>query len=71
MSKRKRSQEGQGEAMPLDARDTAPTNDDRDRVARRAYELYIERGCGDGRAEDDWLCAERELRNGGRTNGEP
>lgn len=34
---------------------------DRDRVAQRAYELYLERGCGEGQELDDWLCAEREL----------
>jgi hypothetical protein len=37
---------------------------DRDRVAQRAYELYLERGCADGRDVDDWLCAERELTGG-------
>ena len=34
----------------------------RDLVAMRAYELYLERGAGDGRELDDWLTAERELR---------
>jgi hypothetical protein len=34
-----------------------------DRVAQRAYELYLERGAGDGRDFDDWLTAERELQN--------
>ena len=41
-------------------RDTT-SNPDRDRVAMRAYELYIARGSGDGQAMDDWLRAEREL----------
>jgi hypothetical protein len=40
----------------------APANMDPDRVAQRAYELYLARGGGDGRALDDWLSAERELR---------
>jgi hypothetical protein len=31
------------------------------RVALRAYELYLQRGGGDGRDIDDWLAAEREL----------
>jgi hypothetical protein len=35
-----------------------------DRVAQRAYELYLARGGGDGRDFDDWLAAERELTNG-------
>ena len=34
---------------------------DRERVARRAYELYLARGAADGQAMDDWLHAEREL----------
>jgi Protein of unknown function (DUF2934) len=32
-----------------------------DRVAQRAYELYLARGGADGRDFDDWLIAEREL----------
>lgn len=31
------------------------------RVAARAYELYVERGCCEGCAEQDWLEAEREI----------
>jgi hypothetical protein len=31
-------------------------------IARRAYEIYCDRGCEDGRDMDDWLQAERELR---------
>jgi hypothetical protein len=34
-----------------------------DRVSRRAYELYLSRGRADGRDFDDWLTAEREIRN--------
>ncbi len=30
-------------------------------VARRAYELYVDRGREDGHDVDDWLQAEREL----------
>ena len=33
-------------------------------VARRAYELYEVRGREDGHDWDDWLQAEREIRNG-------
>ena len=32
-----------------------------DRVALRAYELYLARGGSDGQDFDDWLAAEREL----------
>ena len=31
-------------------------------IARRAYELYLQRGGGDGFADEDWVQAERELR---------
>ena len=36
-------------------------DDQRDRVAMRAYELYLQRGGADGGDFDDWLAAEREL----------
>jgi hypothetical protein len=36
-----------------------PGNDD---IARRAFELYCARGCEDGHDIEDWLQAERELR---------
>ncbi len=32
-----------------------------ERIRRRAYELYEQRGRGDGFALDDWLQAETEL----------
>jgi DUF2934 family protein len=35
---------------------------DRDQCAQRAYELYLARGGEDGRDLEDWLTAERELR---------
>ena len=34
---------------------------DRDRVASRAYELYMERGGGDGGDMEDWFRAEQEF----------
>lgn len=45
------------EEMPMDAAM-------RERIARRAYELYTARGGDQGRDLDDWLQAERELRLG-------
>jgi len=30
-------------------------------IAKRAFQLFIERGCKHGYAEEDWLRAEREL----------
>ena len=35
-------------------------------IARRAFDLYCERGREDGHDLDDWLNAERELRDAGR-----
>lgn len=32
------------------------------RIRQRAYELYIERGGGPGRADEDWRLAEEEIR---------
>ena len=32
-----------------------------DRVRKRAFEMFSERGFGDGHALDDWLAAEREI----------
>jgi Protein of unknown function (DUF2934). len=30
-------------------------------IARRAYEIWLQRGCSPGHAQEDWLQAEREL----------
>lgn len=38
--------------------------DPRDRIAQRAYELYLARGGADGGDFDDWLAAEREIAAG-------
>jgi Protein of unknown function (DUF2934) len=37
-------------------------SDLRPQIARRAYELYEQRDRQDGRADDDWKQAEREIR---------
>ena len=34
---------------------------DKDRVAKRAYFLWLERGSPEGSAQEDWLHAEQEL----------
>jgi hypothetical protein len=53
-------EQAQQQGPPEFAHDsTAET--DRERVAQRAYELYLERGGGQGQDLDDWLSAEREL----------
>ena len=48
-------------SAPQNVGDTTAAAPDRDRIAMRAYELYLARGGGDGAAMDDWLNAEREL----------
>jgi len=47
-------------AMPRPAAtsQTIPSSAD---IAKRAFELYCERGCQDGYDVQDWLKAEREL----------
>lgn len=53
------------------ARDRAPqapqpiTASDDD-IARRAYDLFLARGCEHGHDIEDWLQAERELKNPAR-----
>ena len=54
---------GESAAMP----EPRPQGEERgneqqpDRIAARAYELYLARGGGHGQDWDDWLAAEREL----------
>ena len=40
-------------------------------IARRAFELYCDRGCEDGHDVDDWLNAERELRDAASSSADP
>ena len=65
---RKRSETGQPEgdsqANQPDSsqgRQDASTNGHADRVAARAYELYLARGGSHGSDWEDWLAAEREI----------
>jgi hypothetical protein len=39
----------------------SPAKLDEDAIRAKAYELWLERGCPPGSAEDDWLEAERLL----------
>lgn len=65
MAKPRNRTQGEGvaalESAPQNVGDTTAAVPDRDRIAQRAYELYLERGGGEGAAMDDWLNAEREL----------
>ena len=67
MTKRRKKTNTQTDTAAVPASPSpAPSNGDtgsinRDRIASRAYELYVARGGGGGRDVDDWLTAEREL----------
>lgn len=37
----------------------APTQED---IAKRAYEIYVEKGCPEGQSEQNWNQAEQELK---------
>ncbi|MBA5865037.1 MAG: DUF2934 domain-containing protein [Nitrospira sp. CR1.1] len=39
----------------------ALSDERQERIAKRAYELYLERGCREGCALEDWVDAEREI----------
>ena len=43
------------------SRKTSSSNDITERIRKRAYELYEQRGRVDGLALDDWLLAETEI----------
>jgi hypothetical protein len=53
---------------PQSADGTAAATLERDRIAMRAYEIYLARGAGEGQDLDDWLSAERELSGDRRSN---
>ena len=49
------------ETTPHSVGDTSAARPEPERIATRAYELYLARGAGEGGALADWLEAEREL----------
>jgi hypothetical protein len=54
-----------GDPMPTPARGKGPLTETlslEERVRRRAYELYVQRGNESGSEVDDWIQAEEELR---------
>ena len=62
----KRSKPSESETDPSGGETTLHSSSstgayDRDRVAMRAYELYMARGGRDGADIEDWLIAEREV----------
>jgi hypothetical protein len=70
---RTESLSGSGEnaegAPPQLSGDTTAANVDRERLAARAYELYLERGGGEGKELEDWLTAEGEFQRGEARRG--
>ena len=59
---------GEPEKKRTQARDMAPDSDEavsvvgnaHQKIAERAYRLYLDRGAEDGHALEDWLRAERD-----------
>jgi hypothetical protein len=49
------------EVVKTETRRVVPIKLD-DEIRRRAYELYQQRGAGSGSEAEDWLAAEREVR---------
>lgn len=49
------------EKEPVHSQPLSPSDDMATRIARRAYEIYLERGSRYGDSLSDWLEAEREI----------
>ena len=69
MARRKRSDPDMGAVPEMAGAATTPSAG-RERIAARAYELYLARGGADGQADEDWFTAERELGKNGRSTRE-
>ena len=52
-------EKGRRRNAPDEAPPASPTYDE---IAQRAYEIYLARGGGPGREDEDWQQAERDLR---------
>jgi hypothetical protein len=65
MARRKKTTEPNPESIPASATprisEGSSASVDRERIASRAYELYVARGGTHGRDMQDWLEAEAEL----------
>lgn len=77
MAKSRKRAEGQASAPSSTTQTDHPNANgsgapDYDRIAQRAYELYLARGGSHGSDWEDWLAAERELMHAGgeRSPGE-
>ena len=49
----------QKKLQPIPAQQHIAVEEVKSRIAAKAYELYLQSGCRDGRDLDDWLEAER------------
>jgi hypothetical protein len=68
---RKRISEIQATSTRVERGKISVVNSTRDEeIRRRAYQIYLERGGQPGRELDDWLQAERELKQGAFLNSE-
>jgi len=63
MARNKQKTDGTSPAGPSSPDGAMTTNPAREQIAMRAYELYMARGGSDGQEVEDWLAAERELRD--------
>ena len=63
MQQERRQRTNVSESRQRDTARDAGSRIDEDRIRQRAYERYRERGSQDGHDLDDWLEAERELRD--------
>ena len=61
MAKSRKSGADQNDRRPS-RRSRLSNGVNRGEIARRAYALYLARGCEHGHDVDDWLRAERELK---------
>jgi DUF2934 family protein len=52
-------EKGRKRSAPAEAATGPPTHDE---IAQRAFEIYLARGGGPGKEDEDWQQAERELR---------
>jgi Protein of unknown function (DUF2934) len=69
MSKAERKRKTIKRGIAEDQRATTPEDHrppTKDEVAQRAYELFLSRGRTDGRDVEDWLEAERQLKEKSR-----
>lgn len=48
---------------------TTATDDQEEAISKRAYELWLLRGCPEGSPEEDWYQAESEMRRRGQGAG--